>query len=335
MALVSATSGVRSCFRWATLLVSLQVFSGCSPAPNQTRSRASGGNAGTGTAGGGSGGVGGSGAAAGSTNGGMGGSGTFGGAAGASAGTSSGGSSGSGGGSAGGSSDPCAAAAICDDFEASTIDSAWSVQMSSTPVPVLDTTKFHGGSQSVKFVGSSQQAFLVGAVPAQAFYIRAYMNLENPTSTFSGHAWFIVGSDNATQGDASQIRLGHSTNHTGGPQVDLNVYSTMEHTQFSSGAGDGCNGCWTTTPYPIFQFAADTWYCVEAFFNGPSDEFQVWVDENEIAGLHVTPTTMAMANGGDWSPTYQFIKFGAGANTNTGAVWYDDVVVSTTPIGCL
>ncbi|HEV8244295.1 MAG TPA: hypothetical protein VGP93_00870, partial [Polyangiaceae bacterium] len=88
-----------------------------------------------------------------------------GGGAGASAGSSAGGSAGAAGGGSGGvASDPCAGATVCDDFEASTFDSAWSIQMSSTPPPVLDTSKFHGGAQSAKFIGSSQQAFLVAAV---------------------------------------------------------------------------------------------------------------------------------------------------------------------------
>jgi hypothetical protein len=76
--------------------------------------------------------------------------------------------------------------------------------------------------------------------------------------------------------------------------------------------------------------SADQWYCVEGYFNGTGHEFQLWIDGAEIPGLHVTEATMCAA----WSPTYTHIKFGAGANSEIGAIWYDDVAVSTTRIGC-
>ncbi len=335
LTLLSVPFCARSRLRGAALLASLQLVFGCSAEPAERSRTSVSGSGGTSTSSGGS-----AGAVAGGAAGSSGSGGTTagtGGAAGSNAGTSSGGNAGTGGGGGGSGGttggDPCAGAAICDDFEAATIDSAWTPQMDSTPAPALDTTKFHSGAQSVKFVGSSQQSFLVAPVPAQAFRIRAYVNFENATTSQSGHSWFIVAADNATSGMASQIRLGQST-QDGTPMLDLNVYSTQEHTQFSNGAGDGCNGCWTNKPNSPFQFAADTWYCVEAFYNGPANEFQVWVDEEEVVGLHVTPTTMALANGGTWSPTYQYIKLGFGANTNPGAVWYDDVIVSTSAIGC-
>jgi hypothetical protein len=46
--------------------------------------------------------------------------------------------------------------------------------------------------------------------------------------------------------------------------------------------------------------------------------------------LHVTEETMCAA----WSPTYTHIKFGAGANGDIGAIWYDDVAVSTSRVPC-
>ena len=72
----------------------------------------------------------------------------------------------------------CASAALCDDFEAATLNPAWEIQVSSTPQPALDSTRVHGGSKALKVVGGSSQSFVIADVPGQAFYVRAYMNFE-------------------------------------------------------------------------------------------------------------------------------------------------------------
>jgi hypothetical protein len=236
------------------------------------------------------------------------------------------------GGSAGtGSGDPCATAAICDDFEGG-MDAGWTIQPNSTPAPVVDATKgAHGSSSSLKVDGTSSQAFITFPVPGQAFYVRANMQFAQGTAQMTGHGWFIVGADNITQGDANQMRFGSSGNH-GHNEIDFNVYGdgcNGEKTQFSDGASDGASG-WTNTPYDRVLLDADKWYCVEAFFNGPADEFQLWIDGTEVPGLHVTPATMCAS----WAPTYTHIKFGAGANSSIGNIWYDDVAVSTARLGC-
>ncbi len=240
------------------------------------------------------------------------------------------GATGTGGGTTGGG---CDGATICDDFEAGTLAAHWSIQKDSQPAPALDTTRVYGdGSQSLKVVGGSQQSFVIADVPGQDFYVRAYMNFEKNTDDISAHGWYIVGTDNTTSGEANQMRIGSSGNHPSGKQLDFNVYGDScggEKTQFSSGASDGAAG-WNNTPYTPFKFTADKWYCVEAHFNGPANELTVSIDDTEIQGLHVTEATMCAG----WSPEYKYIKIGAGANGDTGAVWYDDVVVSTSPIGC-
>jgi len=212
------------------------------------------------------------------------------------------------------------------------MDPAWMVQPNSTPSPEIDTSKgANGSSSSVRMHGTSQQSFITHEVPSQAFYVRAYMNFEQSTEQMNGHGWFIVGADNVTQGDESQMRFGSSGNH-GHKEIDFNVYGAAcggEKTQFSDGASDGAAG-WEGNTHDPVQFAADTWYCVEAYFDGPAHEFQLWVDGVEIPGLHVTESTMCS----EWSPTYTHIKFGAGANSDIGNIWYDDVAISTARIGC-
>jgi hypothetical protein len=240
----------------------------------------------------------------------------------------SGGEVGTGGTTPGGSG--CEGAAFCDDFEDG-IDAAWVVQKDSTPPPAVDSTKAKSGTSSMVVSGTSQQAFLAYPVPAQKFYARAFVNFEKGTLDVGGHGWFIVAANNVTSGEESQIRWGASANH-GHPEIDMNVYAGTcggEKTQFSDGASDGGAG-WNGTTTESVLLNANEWYCVEIMFDGPSHEAQVWIDDVEATGLHVTEASMCPA----WSPTYTHIKFGAGANANVGNVWYDEVAVSTTPIGC-
>jgi hypothetical protein len=224
----------------------------------------------------------------------------------------------------------CASAVICDDFEDG-LDAGWEIQMDSQPPPEVDTTKAASGSASLRVDGTSQQSFVAVPVPAQAFYVRARMNFAQSTEQMNGHGWFIVAADNVTSGSGNQMRWGSSGNH-GHKEIDFNVYGNTcngEKTQFSDGASDGASG-WENIQYESVLLQADQWYCVEAFFNGPGHEFQLWIDGQEVPGLHVTEATMCPA----WSPTYTHVKFGAGANSNIGNIWYDDVAVSESRVGC-
>ncbi len=259
-----------------------------------------------------------------------GGAGVSGGAPGTGGGATESGGGPSAGGSVGG--DPCATASLCDDFEGG-IDAAWQIQPDSTPVPMIDSSKgANGSSSSVVVEVTSQQSFIAAAVPAQSFYVRTYMMLEQSTTMASGHAWFIVGADSLSQGSGAQMRFGASTNH-GHAETDFNVYGSPscsgEKTHFSDGANDAAQG-WQNTTDEIMNLGANQWYCVEAFFNGDQHEFRLWVDDVEHEGFHVTADKMCP----NWSPTYTHIKIGGGANGNFGKIWYDDVVVSTSRVGC-
>jgi len=63
----------------------------------------------------------------------------------------------------------------------------------------------------------------------------------------------------------------------------------------------------------------------------------VWVNDAEVTAMHVTdfrgsPGAAARTM---WSPTYNFIKIGANDyDANLGHIWYDDVVVATSRVGC-
>jgi hypothetical protein len=213
--------------------------------------------------------------------------------------------------------------------------------------PAVDTARAHSAPNSARVTSTSSGlgSFLVPLagfpVAGNAFYVRVFINWEKATTSITGHSGFIVGSA-ARDESGTELRLGISSKGPGGvPRLDLNLQNPSdgggEVTRYSNGFTDGGNpGQFTGTG---FQFAANTWYCVEAFFNGAAgaSEFRLWIDDAEIQEMHVTDfrgSTTAAARTA-WAPTYNFLKIGANDyDANLGRIWYDDVVVATGRIGC-
>jgi hypothetical protein len=143
-----------------------------------------------------------------------------------------------------------------------------------------------------------------------------------------GHVDFIVGATLPENG--IEVRLGASkTFGSGVEMLDLNfIGSGSEHSQFSNGDYTGGNG----TMKPGVTLDAGRWYCLEGFWNGKGNEFQLWVDEVEVPGLHVTDWGDKTTG---WSPMYKVGKVGAqNLSGNAGQLWYDDVAFGTSRIGC-
>lgn len=217
--------------------------------------------------------------------------------------------------------------------------------------PVVDSARAKSGSNAARVTSTSsglgsflvpKAAGLLGgeAVPGNAFYVRVHMNWQKATTEVSGHSAFIVGAA-SRDNSGTEARLGISSKGPGNvPRVDLNLQSPSdgaggEVTRYSNGFTDGGNPADFTDVG--FQFAADTWYCVEAFFDGTTTaaEFRLWVDGTEIEEMHVTDFSANGTGRTSWGPSYQYIKIGAqDYDANLGQIWYDDVVVATEPIGC-
>lgn len=209
--------------------------------------------------------------------------------------------------------------------------------------PTLDATKAHSPPNSVRVQSSNVGlgSFLVPAtglpVENNAFYVRVWMNWEKATSTILGHSGFLVGAT-ARDNSGTEVRLGISNKGPGDEaMLDLNLIggSGGEVTRYSNGHTDGADPAKSTGNG--FQFAANTWVCLEAFFNGSGHEFRVWVNDEEIEAMHVTD--FRGGDGGEprttWAPTYSVLKIGAqDYDANLGKIWYDDIVVAKTRIGC-
>jgi hypothetical protein len=260
------------------------------------------------------------------------------------------------GGGTGGSGPASGSIIIQDNFDATTAGGApdsgkWS-PYSADPMcgsvtgPAVDTSRAHSAPNSVKVTSTSGGcgSFLIPVtgfpVAGNAFYVRAFVNWEKATSGITGHGGFIVGSA-ARYNDGTEVRLGISNNGPGQVErLDLNVQMATdggEVTRYSNGFTDG--GDPAKFPGMGFQFAANQWYCVEAFFNGApaQSELRLWIDGTEIQEMHVT--NFQGSPGGMprnmWAPTYRYLKIGAqDYSSSMGHIWYDDVVVATSPIGC-
>jgi len=280
----------------------------------------SSGASGAGVSGSGSGGV--AGTSGGSAGGGA--SGSSSGTAGASAGDagSSSGTSGaagsSGSGSGGTGSGDCTGAGItfCTDFEAAAIPAElvyWPEYQRANVANfmTLDSTVGFNSPQSLKVNGTEFSQMFGVATPGATFWGR--VRLRSDTDIQQGHNTYVLATDVPGDPNAGEaIRIGEHQ-----CQLELNR-KTDDAEKLSNGGTYMCEGG--------VKLLANTWYCLEFFYDGANSEVRVFVDDAEVEELHVT----------DWGPyTYQTFKFGFekyhGANKT---LWYDDVALGTERIGC-
>jgi hypothetical protein len=326
----------------------------------------SGGTAGTGTGGttggsaGSSGGTTGGSAGSGGTTGGT--AGTTGGSAGTGAGGSAGdagssGSSGSGaaggGGSAGTSSgDPCDSALFCDDFESYTSGQApngmWSARTNAGGAVAIDTAQKVSGNQSVKFTtmgsDSSRQAMIrlmdpsVFPVTGNAYYGRMMFRLESAPTT-AVH-WTIITGGGVVPNETyhALYRYGgqHPIMQNGMPGSQLMAnYETPDWYNDKQTPG---SDCWKHASGEILP--TGDFVCVEWQFDGPSNAMNLWLSGRAIPGASVTGSGEGCVNAAadfEWTaPTFETLDLGweAYQTDGTRTAWIDDVVISTTRVGC-
>lgn len=334
------------------LLLASYLVAGCSAGGSTEPDNASGAmggsaGAGVGVAMGGAGGAGGNSGTGGASGvGGVGGLGvggsvTSGGSGGASGGTGGQAAAGGTGGSAGAATVGCSGADIvCDDFEAASISADF--RATAQAMPALSTLRAKSGSQSMLFAPEGNVGrFLTTAAPFPAggeLFVRAYMNFELATVDMSGHTGFIVGATADSNG--MELRFGQSQpGCVSMDQVlDLN-HIPSDRTMCSTGLVSGGNPGDFMNAGETLQ--ADTWYCVESYWNTIEGEFRIWVDERELEVLHADSTSWCPPQQTNcqtptpWPIEFTQVKFGTQVyNGMVGNIWYDDVAYSTTRVGC-
>lgn len=194
----------------------------------------------------------------------------------------------------------------------------------------VDASQSHSPPHSVLVTPTSYGSQLIVGMgfplTDNSFYVRVFMRLEKSSKDMGGHVSFIEGAE--AQGDeGEELRLGSSHGI-----VDVNLIpgskgnGSGEKTQFSNGDVD------IPRDDKGVVLDADRWYCLEAHFDGKNHRFELWIDDKQQANMSVSDWKQGRMN---WSPVYRFLKMG-GQNFSgqMGRVWYDDVAVGSTRIGC-
>jgi hypothetical protein len=250
------------------------------------------------------------------------------------AGAGSGGASAGAGGTSTGTD--CGSLPLCDSFESTAVGAApssslWTLIPTGTSgTATVDSMGAHGSAHSLKVV-SSDRLYLrntsvigtLGSVVHVRFYVRFAAALA------AGHGAMIVTHPTMVDqySQSNELRFGSQDS-----VFHWNTDSDAANIPDVSPNGDAAS----------FKPAADTWYCVELTIN-ENGNLNTSVDGMDIPGL--TEDGMPTANidqawvgSTDSLARYKTLadfnfgwdSYGAGALT----LWYDDVALSASPIGC-
>ncbi|KAI9151512.1 Polysaccharide monooxygenase [Paramyrothecium foliicola] len=222
---------------------------------------------------------------------------------------------------------PSSFAQISDDFEGGLDSTKWATyapDCSQGGSISLDTTTAHSGKSSVKVNGAGGYCghifFGTTAVPSGDVYVRTWVKAAKALT--SSHVTFITMPD-STLGTNKHLRIGG--------QNSILMYNRESDDATLPDLSP--QGVAASAP-----LAAGEFQCFE-YHLGTDGTIETWLNGNAISALQAGPN----ANnpyGSQWQrasykPKVKGIYFGwesYGGDTNT--FWYDDVVVSSTRVGC-
>lgn len=213
---------------------------------------------------------------------------------------------------------------LCDDFEVyaagETPAAPWSVAVNGQAGGVtIDTAvAAHSGVNSVRVSsGGNYQTFLAlrGApvFPAvdTALYVRVYLRLAAPMTEGHNTYFKIGGADAISTNNETRVGVMMGMLMINQPDGDRGFLSNESY--------------WTDQELGAVV-PAETWTCIEGFFDPPNSTVEVWMNDEAIVDLHRT----------DWKQDpLGSLHFGFEQYAGPAAdVWYDDIVVGTARIGC-
>jgi hypothetical protein len=246
------------------------------------------------------------------------------------AGVATGGSTGAGG------SGGCGSLALCDDFEdtatgAPPKSTLWTlVPASASGSATVDSIGAHGSMHSLKIV-SPDRLYLrnttaIGTLGAVA-HVRFYLRLASALA--DGHGAMIVTHpamvDQYSQ--SNELRFGSQDK-----VFHWNTDSDAANIPDVSPDGDAAS----------FKPVAETWYCVELTIN-TNGHLNAAIDGKDVPGLTADGTATAnidqswVGSSASLSRYMMLADFNFGWQSYGGGaltLWYDDVALSSTPIGC-
>lgn len=236
----------------------------------------------------------------------------------------------------------CAAALVCDDFEAlapQAVPKGKLFASESSGSVVVDTTRSWSGKNSVKLSTEAGTDFKTamlaygdpGVQPSQGnvYYGRMMFWLESaPTQNVT---WTIIAGAGLVPGESY-----HANYRYGGHDRQLQAaYETPD--SYDNPPIGPSTACWDDSAELV---PTGTWTCAEWKLDGDTDQMQIWLDGVELQDLH-------MQGAGDgcggqpadykWiAPT--FTQFYVGWESyhpdDARTIWIDDVAFSTQRIGC-
>lgn len=207
-----------------------------------------------------------------------------------------------------------------DDFEAATISSKWTPRINGGGSFSLDTSRKHGGNQSLHVTPNNGYSTLLAVEGSPVF--------PAPNNTFFGRVWLLVPTLPMTN-HVIWMEAGDVTNDTHEVRIGMNL-GYLQTNLYFNGEVDLRD--------PTATMTANAWMCIE-FEMGP-DQLVVWL--NGTQSTAVSTTNWAQIgngqNGGgtarsNWSPTYAAFRLGWELNAGSD-IWYDDVALGYSRIGC-
>lgn len=245
-----------------------------------------------------------------------------------------------------GAGDPgCAGALFCDDFESygagQTPTGKWSSATKNGTITV-DGAQHQSGAKAVRFTtpgtATYQSAFVgLGAgvfpVAGNAFYGRMMFRLASaPTSDVH---WTMLQGSGLVPGQSHRAQYRYGGQH---PLAAGNQLMANYETPDSYGGVGPASDCWFHSDKKVVP--VDVWSCVEWQFDGPASTMRLWLDGAPVDSLTVTGVGQGCVNqpaNYHWTaPLFDRLDLGweSYQADTPRTFWIDDVVVSTTRIGC-
>jgi hypothetical protein len=262
-------------------------------------------------------------------------------------------SSGSGSSTGSGPVDPCATAVYCDNFDAyapgGDPGGKWVTSKNNGSISV-DTTRAHSGANSVKFTAdkaSGYRSVMIALkdksllpVAGNVVYGRMMFWLESaPQGTV--HWTFLDGQGPVPNQPYTAVyryggQLPITQNGTFvGSQMMANYDSPSSYGNPPVGPS---SDCWLHSDKKVVPVGA--WTCAEWRFDGPNNEMHFWMDGVEVPDLTMKDTGQGCVHQPQsyvWdAPSFERLDLGWESYQADEArtMWVDDVVISTTRVGC-
>lgn len=252
-----------------------------------------------------------------------------------------------------------AGALFCEDFERGLDAATWSTNGNAAAF-AIDPVQSHDGTRSLHFRYGTPYAITGNptvqlrtppAVPNDRVYLRVWLRFGD-LSLPGQHPAFLDVADSSGREQAfgsiiNDFALLAWTPGSGGLD-NARIWYEGGGNQWHPGREDG-----DLTPLVENGLTAGSWFCVELMFFGdhqfagdtahPNEETKVWINGTEIPQLAASDALWRQELGHDppehWSPVYDRARWRLGLDSfgphNVSLdLWFDSLVLSTTPIGC-